>query len=48
MLPYQFEPKSWIKIINIRYTILMSNFVRNYDALTELSLVSTESKEVFI
>lgn len=42
-LPYWFEPKSWIKIINIRYTI--PDFERKYVPLTEPYLVPTKSKE---
>lgn len=44
---YQFETKSWIKIIDIRYTIPMSDFEANH-SLTELSSVPTESKEASV
>lgn len=44
-LLYQFEPESWIKLINIRYTIPMSDFQMNCVSLTDLSLVPNESQE---
>lgn len=47
ILLYQFETKSWIKIIDIRYTILMSDYEVNC-SLTELSSVPTESKEASV